>query len=107
MKINLERKILNLKGQEIKIVEDGKTTKETIKAGEVLAQLVLSPLANRKGFRALPGLRLARTFWKGGQIDLEESMVKQLKDLVEYSVEQQQVMPLVAGQIIEELDGIE
>ena len=103
MKIDLERKIKNLKGENLKIIENGKETKELLTVGEVLANVVLSPHQNKKGFRPLDALKLARKFYKDNEIDLEETELIQIRELIENS----DIMPIVQGQLLEALELVE
>ena len=96
-KIILKQTFKNLKGEEIQIIEEGKKTGFVLTLGEVLANVVLSPHNDRKGFRPLDAVQLGRKFYNDNEVELTEAEFVQMKELVETS----DLMPIVSGQVLE------
>ena len=103
MKINLKKTFLSLAGETMTIFEEGKNTKIALTLGAVLANLVLTPHPNKKGFRPLRALELARKFYDKNECEIEQSELIQIKELVENN---ENLMPLIAGQILEYLNEV-
>lgn len=95
MKINLKQTFKTLKG-DIIYRDDKKTDPLTL--GEVLSEIVLSPHRDKKGFRPLKGLELARKFYNDKEIELDQSDFIQLKEIIE---ESSAYIALVTGQVLE------
>lgn len=92
MKLNLKQTFKTLKGEEIKS-ED-----KTLTLGEVLANIVLAPHENKNGFRPLKAWELARKLDKNEEIELDQSDLTQIKDIIENT---SSALPLIKGQILE------
>lgn len=92
MKLNLKQTFITLKGEELKEKD------EAITLGEVLANIVLSPHENKNGFRPLKAWELAQKLNKYEEIELDQSDLTQIKDIIENT---SSALPLIKGQILE------
>lgn len=93
MKLNLKQYIYSLKGVPTKA--DG----EEVTLGAVLANVVIAPTKNKKGFRPMRGWELAKKFHDQKEIDLDNSEVIQIKELLES--EDQAQLPFIVAQTLE------
>lgn len=75
-----------------------KTEGKDTTVGMILAQVVLAPHSPKKGFRPLRSWELAQKFYDNNKVDLEESEVIQIKELLED--ENQPQLPFVVAQVL-------
>lgn len=94
MRINLSQVFVNLKGETLKNDEGKETT-----LGQVLSNIVLMPQAQKKGFRPLRAWELAQKFYKEPEIELDNSEVVQIKEILEGG--EHGYTALISGQVLE------
>ena len=98
MKLKLNIKITNLKGEFIKADEKTDAT-----VGLMLSNIVLEPHKDKNGFRPLKAYELAKKFFEKEEVELDKSDVIQIKELVENCAYQ----PLIVAQILEAIINAE
>ncbi len=91
IKLKLKTEIKNLKGDAIKSDNDIATV------GLILANTVLEPHKDKKGFRPLKAYELAKKFYDKEEVELDQSDLIQIKELIEESTYQ----PMVIAQVLE------
>ena len=91
MKLKLKTTIKNLKGEPIK------SDNEVATVGMILSNIILEPHRDKKGFRPLKAYELAKKFFEKEEIELDQSEVIQIKELVEECNYQ----PLVVAQVLQ------
>lgn len=97
-KIQTSVPIVNLNGDKIQS-EDGKN----LTIGVVLANIILSPHANKKGFRPLKSWELAQKLYKNPEVEVDNADFIQIKEIVENS---DTFSTMVVAQVLEALEKI-
>lgn len=87
--------IKNLKGEPLK--SDG----DDLTLGMVIANILLAPHKDKKGFRPLKSYELAKKFYNDATVEIDNADLTQIIELVE---ETDQVTTLVVAQVLEKLD---
>ena len=84
MKINCKQTFKNLKNEDIQIVDgNDQTKKEILMLGNVIAEILLQPHKEKKGFRPLKSWELAQRFYKDKEVEIDQADFIQLKEIVE------------------------
>ncbi len=104
VKLNLKQKLFTLQGKVVTTQNDDGVTKRETYLGEVLANIILAPNKTKKGFRPLPAWELAQKLIKEEKIELDNSVVVQIKDLLEDSND---YFPFVIAQVQEAIINAE
>lgn len=100
MKIKTSHKFTNLKGE---VIYRDTEKKEALALGEALAEIVIAPRKDKKGFRPLKGLELARKLYNDKEVEIDKADLIQLKEAVE---DNQSYVPLITAQILEVLEEL-
>lgn len=111
-KIPINKTFKNLNGEVMTFTEGDEEevkNKQELTLGKVLADFVLTPHQQKRGFRPLKGLELARKFYgkdaKNPKVEIDKADFIQIKELVE---EKEGVYtPLIVGQVVEMLNEAE
>jgi len=90
MKLNTQQQLKTLKGDPLKTSESicqfcgrGDTKGEVLILGTILSNIVLAPHKDKNGFRPLRAYELAQKFVNQKVVEIENSDLIQIKELVE------------------------
>lgn len=92
--INTKHVFVNLKGEPIE--SEGKG----ITLGDVLANIILTPHEDKKGFRPLKAWELAQKLSTQTEVEVDKADFVQIKEIVENT---KTYNPLIIGQVMEQL----
>lgn len=88
---------VNLKGEPIE--SEGKD----ITLGDVLANIILTPHEDKKGFRPLKAWDLAQKLSTQTEVEVDKADFVQIKEIVENT---KTYVPLIIGQVMEQLEAV-
>lgn len=95
-KIKTNQTFVNLRNEEISM-----ENKEKLNLGMVLAEILLVPHQDKKGFRPLKAWDLAQKFYKEKEVEIDNADFAQLKELVENNAA---YIPMITAQALEKLE---
>lgn len=102
MKINTKQTFKSLRGQDVSVADNAKSSKDLLTLGMVLAEAALtSPHQHKKGFHPTKAYDLAKRFYAYDVLELEDPDFSQLKELLEAN----QIYPsIIIAQALEMLE---
>lgn len=103
MKLNTKQVFKTLQGEPLKVVDEKGKPVEILTLGTVLSNIVLAPHKDKNGFRPLKAYELAQKFVNQKEMDIDNSELIQLKEIVENN---ESYMALITAQAILMLNSV-